>query len=76
MQAKKLSSAIIFNNILVNAIDTNSGIFVGTNNQWYWNTGEKINEGFGTVRGKENLFCYTLSIVIDPDLIDSPMVTT
>lgn len=61
------------NNINVNAIETASGVFVGTNTQWGWQSHSKANSGLGTVTGDFNLTMRILNLVDDKDLIDTPI---
>lgn len=70
----KSSAAVIFNNISVNSINSVSGIFVGSNTQWNWNSNSKTNLGFGTVGGEMNKVENPSNIVIDPDFVDYPVI--
>lgn len=76
MQSKRLSNSIVFNSINVNTIGTLSGIFVGTNSQWFWKSHDKSNTGFGSMQGESNLIQNPLNIVIDPDVIDNAVMVS
>lgn len=71
---KSANRNIIFNSINVTAVNFLSGIFVGSNSQWYWKSYNKYNCGFGTVKGKNNLVQNSVNTVIDPDYIDTPIL--
>jgi hypothetical protein len=59
----------------VNSIDTNSGIFVGTNSQSNWNSNSNNKSGFGEVLGSGNIVSHGVNIFMDNDLIDTPIIT-
>lgn len=74
---KRASNAFVcFDSIKVNAIETNSGIFVGTNTQFNWNTSSNIKSGFGVLIGKQNTVGRNINIVHDDDFIDTPIKAT
>jgi hypothetical protein len=59
--------------IHVNTIQRNSGIFIGEHNTATgWSAHGKTNSAFGPV-GHANFIFKNLSLVIDPDLIDTPI---
>lgn len=64
---------IEFDNINVNAIETTSGIFVGTNTQLGWGAHSKSNHGFGSITGQFNFAIKAINIVMDDDVIDTPI---
>jgi hypothetical protein len=69
------NNIVTFNNILVNSAQTNSGVFVGTNSQYNWNSNSNNKSGFGSVFGARNVVSRALNIFMDNDLIDTPIVT-
>lgn len=62
---------VLFNSINVNVIAANSGIFVGSNTQLYWNTVNKMNSGAGNVVGSKNFSTGNINVVYDNDLVDT-----
>jgi hypothetical protein len=60
-----------FDSIDVNVIENSSGIFIGSNQQNYWNSASKSNLSIGDVSGGNNLFLYNINILFDNDFIDS-----
>lgn len=70
------NNMVTFNNILVNSVYTNSGIFVGTNSQVNWNSNNNNKSGFGSVLGARNVVSHAVNIFMDNDLIDTPIITT
>jgi hypothetical protein len=64
-----------FDNINVNAIDTNAGIFIGTNGQNNWSSNNNTKSGFGSLFGKFNLVSKNINIVKDDDVIDTPITS-
>lgn len=64
---------IQFDSIYVNAIEKNSGIFVGPNSQNGWHTHSKENAALGTVVGTANLIHHNVNVVHDEDEIDTPI---
>lgn len=63
---------VYLDDINVNVIQSNSGIFIGTNYQSYWSTQSKSNHGLGSISGNGNKTFRNVNIVIDPDIVDSP----
>jgi hypothetical protein len=63
---------IDFNEINVNALDTNATISVGDNSQNGWDTHSKNNFGQGTFYGN-NLAPNNKNFISDNDLIDTPI---
>lgn len=70
------NNMVSFNSILVNSIDTNSGIFVGTNSQDNWDSNSNNKSGFGNVLGTGNIVSRGVNIFMDNDLIDTPIITS
>lgn len=70
------SNTVTFNSILVNAVNSNSGIFVGTNSQSNWNSNRNNKFGFGEVIGAKNIISRAINIFMDNDMIDTPIITT
>jgi hypothetical protein len=70
------NNTVTFNSILVNAINTNSGIFVGTNSQGNWNSNNNNKFGFGMVLGTRNVVSRAVNIFMDNDFIDTPIITS
>ena len=66
---------IDLNNIMVNAIQNASGIFVGTNQQSGWSSHHKTNQGFGAVTGARNIFEQLTPVIYDNDQVDTPIHT-
>lgn len=67
------NALVKFGNISVTAISNSSGVFVGTNTQYGWASHEKENEAFGFVYGDLNVISGSLNLLLDSDLIDSPI---
>lgn len=67
------NNVVSFNSILVNYMDTNTGIFVGSNSQSYWQTSNNNKSGFGSVTGTGNVVSRAVNIFMDNDLIDTPI---
>ncbi|MGE5631611.1 MAG: hypothetical protein ACM3TR_11015 [Caulobacteraceae bacterium] len=68
------NNIVSFNSIIVNAININSGIFVGTNNQSTWKSSNNIKAGFGAVAGNYNVVSRATNFFTDNDLMDTPMI--
>lgn len=68
-------NTVTFNNIVVNSLNTNAGIFVGTNSQSNWNSGSNSKSGFGSVLGTRNVITRSVNIFMDNDIIDTPIIT-
>lgn len=69
-------NTVSFNSILVNSIDTNSGIFVGTNTQDNWSSNSNNKAGFGDILGSGNIVSRGVNIFMDNDMIDTPIITS
>lgn len=70
------NNMVCFNSILVNSVDANSGIFVGTNSQGNWNSNRNNKSGFGSVLGARNVVSRAVNIFMDNDLVDTPIITS
>ncbi len=70
------NNVVTFNSILVNSVNTNSGIFVGTNSQGSWSSNSNNKSGFGYVMGARNVVSHAVNIFMDNDLIDTPIITS
>lgn len=70
------NNTVTFNSILINAVNTNSGIFVGTNTQSNWNSNSNNKFGFGEVLGTGNVVSRAVNIFMDNDFIDTPIITS
>lgn len=62
-----------FDKIFVNAMETNSGVFVGTNNQYCWNAHSKTNASISSISGDSNAFEYNYNVIFDDDAVDTPI---
>jgi hypothetical protein len=62
-----------FDKIIVNSIQINSGIFVGTNTQNAWSSHNKTNMNIGRISGDGNHFSDHLNVICDDDFIDTPI---
>jgi len=69
------NNLVCFNNLLVNAVTFNSGIFVGTNTQLDWHTNNNNKFGFGTITGTGNIISRAVNIFNDNDILDTPIIT-
>jgi hypothetical protein len=59
--------------IRVNTIQRNSGIFIGEHNTAIgWSAHGKSNTAFGSI-GQANVIAYNFALLLDPDLIDTPI---
>ncbi|MEB3103588.1 hypothetical protein [Ferviditalea candida] len=70
----KFSQLIIQGNISVQTISSQSGIFIAERNIAVgWSSHRKFNTIFATISGRSNKIYNNLSIVYDPDFIDTPI---
>lgn len=61
-------------NINVQTMERQSGIFIGEQNSAIgWSTHGKENSVIGKISGKSNFLFRNISILIDPDIIDTPI---
>jgi hypothetical protein len=54
---------IQFDELSINQLSNNSGIFMGKNTQMYWSTGVRSCSGFGTLAGKNNQAFQNIHLV-------------
>jgi hypothetical protein len=66
-----LPESIVFNTIAVNAIEDNSGIFVGQNTASGWASHSKTQGSIVSVIGFYNTLPHNLNIINDNDVIDT-----
>ncbi|MCM3705287.1 MULTISPECIES: hypothetical protein [Cytobacillus] len=64
MRRKPKSPKIIFNNLNVDLLENNSGIFMGKNRQFYWSSAGKTHSGFGAIYGQENEISHNTHFVL------------
>ncbi|MHB1391494.1 MAG: hypothetical protein ACYCYE_00150 [Clostridia bacterium] len=57
---------ISLNNIRINSIVSNSGVFAGRNIQYLWRSDRTTQSGFGTVIGEGNTLESPYNVVTDP----------
>ncbi|MCM3163949.1 hypothetical protein KDJ21_016540 [Metabacillus litoralis] len=67
------SPFVQFDAIKVYVIDTNSGIFVGTNTQLNWTSSSDRKNGFGSIYGNFNKASENFILFKDDDVIDTPI---
>lgn len=69
------SPQIFFENITVNAVDHNAGIFFGKNLQINWGTTiESNHSGFGAITGNHNHISFNTHLVLDDTIVDGPTI--
>lgn len=73
MNRKMATPFVTFDSITVNAIETNSGIFIGTNWQPSWRSNNNSKSAFGSITGHYNVIHENLNIFKDDDFIDTPI---
>ncbi|MFC7391756.1 spore germination protein [Scopulibacillus cellulosilyticus] len=59
-----------FEQLSINNIDSNSGIFIGNNHANGWSYSHKSNNGFGTISGQVK---DAIQIIFDNDHVDMPV---
>lgn len=57
----------------VKKVEGSSGIFSGENCHHYWSARVKNNQGIGSLFGVGNVLCSSLQMIMDNDLIDTPV---
>jgi hypothetical protein len=62
-----------FEQIVVNVMATNAGVFVGTNSQYGWSSHNKTNVSLSGVSGDKNRVYSNINVIYDNDLIDTPI---
>jgi hypothetical protein len=71
METGKTNFMIAFDRIMVNAMETNSGIFVGTNLQYGWSSHNKTNASISGISGDGNELKANVNVIYDNDAIDT-----
>ncbi|MBP1154322.1 MULTISPECIES: hypothetical protein [unclassified Paenibacillus] len=61
---------ILFNDLQIQSVSQSSGVFSGHNIISDWKHYSKSNEGFGSMKGKENVSEHGHHLVIDNDLME------
>lgn len=62
-----------FDKIIVNTMHANSGVFVGTNNQYAWNAHGKMNASISFISGDGNTVEANCNVIFDDDAVDTPI---
>lgn len=73
MKTTPSKAEVSLNNLTVNTVESNSGIFIGATNMSYgWSSHSKSNNGFGSFFNTKvtNSFC----VIYDNDSIDAPII--
>ena len=65
------SMNVLFNKIMINAVETSSAVLVGNNAAYGWRSIRKDNSGFGSVHG--GTIHHNINLVIDNDAVDFPI---
>ncbi len=71
--SEKTSLVVQFDRIMVNALATNSGVFVGTNTQYGWSSHSKTNASLMGISGDGNRIYENVNVIYDNDGIDTPI---
>ncbi len=68
MKINLRSPQIIFDDLTVNTVKNNAGVFIGKNTQKNWETTiSSCNSGFGTISGDDNQLSYNTHLVLGED---------
>ncbi len=68
MKINLRSPQIVFDDLTVNAVKNNAGVFIGKNVQQNWKTTiSSSNSGFGTISGDDNQLSYNTHLVLGED---------
>ncbi|KRE01916.1 MULTISPECIES: hypothetical protein [Priestia] len=68
MKINLRSPQIVFDDLTVNAVKNNAGVFIGKNVQQNWETTiTRSNSGFGTISGDDNQLSYNTHLVLGED---------
>lgn len=67
MKINLRSPQIIFDDLTVNTVKNNAGVFIGKNTQKNWETTISSNSGFGTISGDDNQLSYNTHLVLGED---------
>lgn len=70
MSDEKPTEGIFYNNIRINSMVSNSGVFAGCNIQSLWCSGRDTQSGFGRVIGESNSLESPCSVTTDPESSD------
>jgi hypothetical protein len=73
MTKSKTSFLVHFDQINVNAMETNSGVFVGTNTQSGWSSHNKTNTNISGISGDFNKVESNINVIYDNDGVDTPI---
>ena len=73
VQEPKTNLIVRFDRIVVNSIQTNAGVFVGTNLQYGWSSHSKSNASISDIYGDGNEFRQNVNVLCDNDVIDTPI---
>jgi len=65
---------IRFDSIQVNSIDTNSGIFIGTNLTYGWTSHNKSNTNISGISGDFNSVSENINVLYDNDGVDTAIL--
>lgn len=66
-----MATSINFNSIVTNAMNTNSGVFIGDNNMVGWDSHSKRLNGVGGVFGQYNLIPNPYVLINNNSLFDT-----
>lgn len=69
----KTNLLVHFDQIMVNLLEKNSGIFIGTNLQYGWNSHNKTNASVNNILGDYNNLYENINVVYDNDFMDMPI---
>ncbi len=67
MSDEKYAEGIFYNNIRINSLVSNSGVFAGCNIQYLWYSDRNTQAGFGRVIGDCNSMESPCSVTTDPE---------
>ena len=67
MSGEKSSEGIFYNNIRINSMVSNSGVFAGCNIQYLWCSDRGTQSGFGRVIGESNTLKNPCSVTTDSE---------
>ncbi|MFC3772659.1 hypothetical protein [Paenibacillus sp. GCM10012303] len=62
-----------FDRIVVNVMETNSGVFIGTNLQYAWSSHSKTNASITGISGDHHEITGNINVIYDNDMIDTPI---
>lgn len=67
MSGEKPTAGISYNNISINSMVSNSGVFAGCNFQYLWRSDRGTQSGFGRVIGESNTLENPCSVTTDSE---------